>query len=750
MRERGYFAHTGNSPSRDDWHRLADHLKGTGAKAAKFLQPVGCGDFGRAAGLLHDLGKYTQKFQRRLDGDPRSVDHSTAGAKVAVERYGDKIGKMIAFCVAGHHAGLADGTGEQGSSLKQRLGKEIPKLDPVWRDEIILNDLSTPRIVPRGADAVGFSAAFFVRMLFSALVDADRLDTEAYDDGLRGEATPRGGHPSLGDLRERLDQHLQSLTRNARTTSVNKVRAEVLNHVRGQGASQPGLFTLTVPTGGGKTLASLAFALDHAAHHDLSRIIYVIPYTSIIDQTAGEFRKALSRGPSGEADFVVEHHSSFEESSISGREGRDKLKLATQNWDAPIVVTTAVQFFESLFANRPSRCRKLHNITNSVVILDEAQTLPLRYLRPCVAALDELARNWRTTAVLCTATQPALAESDQFPSGFRNLRELAPNPQRLHRDLKRTQIRHAGIVSDSGLLERLRAAPQVLCIVNTRRHARELYELLRDTPGTLHLSTLMCAAHRRERLDEVRARLQSGTPVRLVATSLVEAGVDLDFPAVWRAEAGLESIIQAAGRCNREGEAETGDVFVFRPDDSDARKPPPEVGQLADSARSVMRSHDDPSSLEAIEAYFREVYWARTWEALDAKDILKMICDRQPTLDFPFQTIAKEFKIIESDMVPLIVPYAGAHGGSEAASRLLRDLEFAERPGQIARKLQPYTVQVPPRVRQALLQEGAIASVGEARFGDQFMTLTNMDIYQQEIGLSWDDPTFRNAEGLVV
>ncbi|MDE0270461.1 MAG: CRISPR-associated helicase Cas3' [Gammaproteobacteria bacterium] len=750
MRASGYFAHSGDQPSRNDWHELADHLKGTGAKAAKFLESVGCSDFGQAVGLLHDLGKYTQKFQRRLDGDPRSVDHSTAGAKVAMDKYGSLKGKMLAFCIAGHHAGLADGSGEQSSSLKQRLAKEIPQLDPVWRDEIILNELSAPQIVPRSPDTAGFSATFFIRMLFSALVDADHLDTEAYYDGLRGEATQSGGHPSLSELRERLDQHLQSLMRNAGATEVNKVRAEVLNHVRGQAAGQLGLFTLTVPTGGGKTLTSLAFALDHATHYQLSRIIYVIPYTSIVEQTAMVFRKALSRGSSDEADFVVEHHSSFDEGRISGREGLNKLRLATQNWDAPIVVTTAVQFFESLFADRPSRCRKLHNIPNSVVILDEAQTLPLRYLRPCVAALDELARNWRTTAVLCTATQPALAESDQFPSGFRNLRELAPNPQRLHRDLKRTQIRHAGIVSDSGLVERLRTAPQVLCIVNTRRHARELYEMLRGTPGTLHLSTLMCAAHRRERLDEVRARLQSGAPVRLVATSLVEAGVDLDFPAVWRAEAGLESIIQAAGRCNREGGAETSDVFVFQPDDSEARKPPPETGQLADSARSVMRSHDDPSSLEAIEAYFREVYWTRTWEALDAKNILGIICERQDTLDFPFRTIAKEFNIIESDMVPVIVPYAGAHRGSEAASRLLRDLEFAERPRQIARKLQPYTVQVPPRVRQALLRERAVAPIGEARFGDQFMALTNMDLYQREIGLSWNDPTFRNAEELVV
>ena len=751
MGENVYFAHTGEAPTRSDWHPLSHHLKGTATKAAGFLEATGCGDFGYAAGLLHDLGKYSQEFQKRLAGDVQRVDHSTAGAKVAINRYGAVAGKMLAFCIAGHHAGLADGSGEQGSSLAQRLEKEIPKLDPVWRDEIKLNDLSRPNVIPRCPQTAGFSKAFFIRMLFSALVDADCLDTEAYYDGLRGETTPRGGYPSLSELRKRLDQHLQALKREAKATCVNNLRAEVLDHVRDQAESKPGVFTLTVPTGGGKTLTSLAFALDHAAHHNLARVIYVIPYMNIVEQTAMVFRRALRSGPGDEADFVVEHHSSFDESRVSGREGAAKLRLAMQNWDAPIVVTTAVQFFESLFADRPSRCRKLHNVANSVVILDEAQTLPLRYLRPCVAALDELARNWRTTVVLCTATQPALTETDQFPDGFRNPRELAPNPHRLHRELRRTRITQAGTMSDSDLAERLRKTPQVLCIVNTRRHARELHEMLHDTPGALHLSTLMCAVHRRERLNNVRERLGRGDPVRLVATSLVEAGVDLDFPEVWRAEAGLESIIQAAGRCNREGKAEKGDVFVFRPDEVEGRRSPPEVGQLADSARSVMRSHqEDPSSLEAINAYFRMVYWRKTWEDLDYKNILRMVNERQGGLDFPFRAIAKEFRLIETSMVPVIVPYASAKEGGEDVDGLLEELKNAERPGQIARKLQSYTVQVPAYARNALVQARAVAPVGEVRFGDQFMRLINTDLYQQDIGLNWDDPTFRKAEGLLI
>lgn len=426
-------------------------------------------------------------------------------------------------------------------------------------------------------------------MLFSALVDADFLDTEAYYDGLRDHRAARSRYPGLRQLREQLNQHLEALGSRSRGP-INELRAEILSHARGRATDAPGSFSLTVPTGGGKTLASLAFALDHAVHHGLARIIYQIPYMSIVEQTATVFREALQSEHGGDADFVVEHHSTFDEDRVGSREGREKLRLAMQNWDAPIIVTTAVQFFDSLFANRPSNCRKLHNIARSVIILDEAQTLPLQYLRPCVAALDELARNWRASVVLCTATQPQLSKSDQLPEGFEELRELAPEPTRLYEAFKRTRIVQQGFLSDSELAKRLAGSPRVLCIVNTRRHARELYETLQDLPGTFHLSTLMCAHHRRDQLGSVRDSLKSGATVRLIATSLVEAGVDLDFPVVWRAEAGLESIIQAAGRCNREGKAETADVFVFN-SASEEHQPPPEVGQFADAARSVMRRH---------------------------------------------------------------------------------------------------------------------------------------------------------------
>lgn len=755
-----YFAHSGASENRDDWQLLSEHLEQTGVRAAGFLEAVGCGPVARSAGLLHDVGKFNPEFLRRLSGEPVRVDHSTAGAKIAIARYGDgdacrrSLGKMIAFAIAGHHAGLADGVGggNRPRPLEERLAADVPEPDPVWQEEIRLPELTPPRWQPQSREMAGFCAAFATRMIFSALVDADYLDTEAFYASVEGRSVERGDHPSLEVLLTRLDAHLGELVSNASDTEVNRLRREVLDHARGYAVETPGLFTFTVPTGGGKTLSSLAFALEHALRHELERVIYVIPYTSIVDQTARVFRRALG-GAAGDGsepiDFVVEHHTGFDEARVSDREGQEKLRRAMENWDAPIVVTTAVQFFESLFANRPSRCRKLHNVARSVVVLDEAQTLPLRLLQPCVAALDELARNWGTSIVLCTATQPALRAQDGFDGGLEGVREIAPEPERLHRRLRRTRIRRLKErVSDTELSEQLGESPQALCIVNTRRHARELHELIRHEEGSYHLSTLMHARHRGEVLEVVRRRLADGAPVRLVATSLVEAGVDIDFPVVWRAEAGLESIIQAAGRCNREGRATVGQVRVFEPADEYGRRAPGDVPKLAGAARSVMRRHSDPAAPKAIEEYFREVYWLQG-SMLDANDILRQIRERADRFDFPFATIADQFRMIESPMVPVIVPSRGSGREEAAVDCLLRSLEHAKHPGMVARRLQPYTVQVSVDARRGLLDAGAVRYIRPEDFGEQFAVLANLELYRADIGLTWSDPTFREAEGLV-
>ncbi|WP_347880333.1 CRISPR-associated endonuclease Cas3'' [Ottowia testudinis] len=726
---------------------MPDHLMAVGERAGLFASWFSAETMVRAAGLLHDVGKYTAEFQARLRGDPRRVDHSTWGAKLAVERFGP-LGSLIAYAIAGHHAGLANGRGEgQRSPLYERIAAPLPELATQWARDIALPArLSVPpTFKPHSVDRGNFQLAFLARMVFSCLVDADFLDTEAFYRRANGDSPSARQHPmpDLQALRFRLDAHLAKFSADS---GVNRVRADVLQHVRAQAGRDPGLFSLTVPTGGGKTLASLAFALDHAIAHGLRRVIFVIPFTSVVEQNAAVFRKAL--GDLGEA-AVLEHHSAFvaeapPRSDPDRYESVEKLRLAMENWDAPIVVTTAVQFFESLFAARTSQCRKLHNIAGSVVVIDEAQTMPLKLLRPCVAAVDELARNYRSTVVLCTATQPAL-ESPKFDGGLVGVRELAPEPTQLFEQLARVCVRHIGSLSDEALEHEMRSRDRVLCIVNNRRHARAVYESMAGLPGARHLSTLMCAKHRSKVLGEVRQMLVGGEPCRLVSTSLIEAGVDVDFPTVLRAEAGLDSIAQAAGRCNREGKRAPADsdVIVFATDNEDWA-PPPELKQYAQAAREVLRQvpDGDPLSPDAIRRYFELLYWQKGDQQLDAPNLLGLLKDSRID-SLPLETLASKFRMIDSAQVPVIVPY------DDSARSLLRDLQFAEGCGGIARALQPYVVQVPQRAFDALYKAGAVSPVAPLKWGEQFMASNNDSIYHPEFGLSWSDPSFIPTDRLM-
>lgn len=742
-----FFAHSTVKTDKSDWQPLAEHLRSVSRKAGGSAAIFGVQGLAELSGLLHDIGKYTDEFQRRIAGDAVRVDHATRGAMLAVERYG-ALGHLLAYGIAGHHAGLANGAdaGER-TALRDRLrGIGLPPLLDRWKQEIALPDaikLLPPAMKRHSPERAMFQSTFLARMLFSCLVDADYLDTEAFYDGIEGRTSSRDVPvPALMALREQLDAYLEQFKPD---TSVNQIRAGILRHVRQQSEHAPGLFSLTVPTGGGKTLASLAFALDHAIRHGLRRVIFVIPFTSIVEQNAAVFRAAL--GPLGEA-AVLEHHSAFVAPSPSRDEpdryqAKEKLKLAMENWDASIVVTTAVQFFESLFAARPSQCRKLHNIAGSVVILDEAQTLPLKLLRPAVAAIDELARNYRSSVVLCTATQPALNAPD-FNGGLESVQELAPEPPALFRQLERVRVRHVGILDDAGLTTQLREREQVLCIVNNRRHARAVYQSLADLPGARHLTTLMCARHRSEVLAEIRGMLKQGEPCRLVATSLIEAGVDVSFPRVFRAEAGLDSIAQAAGRCNRNGEwpVEDSEVLVFA-NASDDWAPPPELKQFAQAAREVLRQHgDDPLSPRAIEAYFRQLYWQKGDDELDAANLMGLT--KNSRIDsLPMETLAAKFRMIDSVQMPVIVPY------DDEAREALERLRHAEKSGGLARRLQPYLVQLPRQGFDALLRSGAVQPVAPESWGEQFMALMCLDQYDRRFGLSWDDPYFVQAQTLL-
>jgi CRISPR-associated endonuclease/helicase Cas3 len=738
-----FFAHSTANPDKSDWQPLAAHLRNVSLRAGEAAAIFGARELAGLSGLLHDIGKYTHDFQRRIAGDAVRVDHATRGAMLAVERYG-RTGYLLAYGIAGHHAGLADGAeGGERTALRDRLrGTDLPPLLDFWQDEIMLPErLTPPSINSHSRERGTFHLAFLARMLFSCLVDADYLDTEAFYDGIEARTSPRDAEtPAIVELRAQLDAYLKRFKQDNR---VNAIRADILGHVRQRSDDAPGLFSLTVPTGGGKTLASLAFAFDHAVRHGLRRVIYVIPFTSVVEQTAAVFRAAL--GPLGEA-AVLEHHSAFTAPTPPRDEpdryqAQEKLKLAMENWDVPIVVTTAVQFFESLFAARPSQCRKLHNIVASVVILDEAQTLPLKLLRPAVATIDELARNYRCSVVLCTATQPAL-HAPQFRGGLEEMRELAPDPSALFRKLERVRIRHAGILEDDALTAQLREQRQVLCIVNNRRHARAVYQSLADLPGARHLSTLMCARHRSQVLANVRLRLERGLPCRLVATSLIEAGVDISFPRVFRAEAGLDSVAQAAGRCNRNGEwlVAESHVLVFA-SARDDWAPPQELKQFAQAAREVLRTHsEDPLSPRAIEAYFRQLYWQRGEEELDATNLMGLLQSSRIE-SLPMETLATKFRMIDSVQMPVIVPY------DETALAALDSLRHADKSGRLARRLQPYLVQVHRQVFDTLRSAGAVQPV-DAKWGEQFMYLANPDLYHGRYGLQWDNPAFMHIESL--
>jgi CRISPR-associated endonuclease/helicase Cas3 len=609
-------------------------------------------------------------------------------------------------------------------------------------------------------------------MLFSALVDADRLDTEAFYARLEGKgAVLRGGWQTLARLKVQLDQHMSGMVAkadrlaDAGQRAVNTERMRILAAARAMASKEPGLFSLTVPTGGGKTLASLTFALDHAVKYNLDRIIYVIPFTSIIEQTARVFREAMGDELAG---HVIEHHSAYREEEAlaaleraaggeSGLHAGERLRLATENWNAPIVVTTAVQFFESLFSNRPSKCRKLHNIARSVVIVDEVQTLPLSLVRACVAVLDELARNYSTTILLCTATQPALNArrsngTEGLMGGLIGVREIMDNPHELYDRLKRVTVKRCIKLTDAQLVERLRGHDKTLCIVGTRAHARDLFLELRkgNEAGTFHLSALMCPAHRSKMLVSIKAALNTGA-CRVVATTVIEAGVDIDFPLVYRSMAGLDSIAQAAGRCNREGRLSADDAVV-QLFEIEGRRSIPSLRANEDAARDVLRNGDiDPLELPAIEAYFRRLYWGKLVgreDGLDTKSILPNLNAQAHDGWIPFADIASDFQFIEGGMEPVIIPY------DDSARRLLAELEAAtKRPGQLARRLQPYIVNVPRRAFAELRRLARVTPVQEYRFQDQFMRLTEearAELYRDELGFDWNDPTYRSAENMVL
>ncbi len=728
-------------------HSLSAHLSKVAALAGQNASVFGSDEWAQCAGRWHDLGKFSQAFQHyiksasgynteaHIEGETQTgkVNHSDAGALYAVDRFA-VYGRILAYLIAGHHAGLPDWykLDVPGGSLQQRL-LNIDNLSAALTANIPPEILNQQR--PQSPISPGGSAGFalWVRMLFSCLVDADFLDTESFMD--EGKSAQRGQYPAFETLLPAFDTHMTGLVAGTDLTDVNKLRAAVLQQCRESAHQAPGLFSLTVPTGGGKTLASMAFALEHAKQHKHQRVIYVIPYTSIIEQTAEVFSQIFP-------DAVVEHHSNIDPDDAAKE--TSKSRLACENWDAPIVVTTNVQFFESLFAARTSRCRKLHNIANSVVVLDEAQLLPPEFLQPILSVIKLLSKHYGVSFVLSTATQPALnTQRDNFGkcllNGLDNVREMITDPDQLYRALERVEVTlpddFNATQSWEEIAGQLRQHESVLAIVNTRPGARELHGLM--PKDTYHLSGLMCGQHRSDVIAKIKAH--KGQAIKVVSTQLVEAGVDLDFPVVYRAMAGLDSIAQAAGRCNREGRlANKGKVVVFVPP-----KPAP-PGMLRRAEQTTVSLMTDEAKQQPLERsrfkqYFEHFYGKADLDKHGIERLLTPEGEGDDSLKVQFRTAAQRFKLIdESDYQAVIVRY------NNTAIELINKLEKMGPERWLMRKLQRYSVNISRFHLEGLLDS---QDVREAYPG--IYTQVSSTLYSSTLGLSLDPVNIEPSQTVI-
>lgn len=714
-----YYAHISDDKARRQ--TVKEHLTGTARRSELFAEAFRCGAWGYGCGILHDIGKYSQGFRKRLEGGS-ITDHATAGAQEMMGLYARTnplAAYCAAYCISGHHSGLLDG-GRNGdtageATLQGRLKKQLEDYSP-YKDEVEMPDF--PGLPFRQIGKGGFSLSFFIRMLFSCLVDGDYLDTEQF---MLGHDAVRGDHDCMDVLLRRLESHVESWLSNDDLISVNGRRTAILKACLQAGRRKQGLYQLTVPTGGGKTVSSLGFALRHAVEHGLDRIIYVIPYTSIIEQNAQVFKEIL-----GKKNVLENHCNVTYEDNESARELKLE-QLAAENWDKPVVVTTNVQFFESLFASRTSACRKLHNIANSVIIFDEAQMLPVKYLMPCIRAVSELICNYHCTAVICTATQPSLQPF--FPAKIQELEaaELCPDVKGQYDFFKRTRIHLAGRISQEHLVKELEGRHQVLCILNSRKRVQRIYESIEDR-GTYHLSTLMYPKHRKELLKEIRGRLSSGEPCRLISTSLVEAGVDFDFPAVYRELAGIDSVIQAAGRCNREGKRDPEECItqVFTLEEEEDIHIPQELKLPISVAGQIVGKYEDISSPEAIGEYFTRLYRYKG-EGLDAKDVVEQFEQGSRSFMFPFASVASGFRLIESNTRTILIDT------EPQAAQIAMQIRRGEHNRELIRQAGQYCVNVFEHDFEALNGAGRLEQIDQ-----EFYVLRNKEQYTRERGLVID------------
>jgi len=719
---KSYVAHV-KKKNDDDWelpHSLGEHLRCVKKLSSEYAVDIGS-DWAALAGLWHDLGKYRQKFQdyiRIQSGyekenahieNGKRAPHSTAGAIHAIQMFPSGFGHILSYLIAGHHAGLPDWYGGKGSlefRLKDGLNEYKEALSENIPADILKGNCPELPDIAKSTDSI----SLWMRMLFSCLVDADFLDTEFYMQP--NKTAKRQGTVSLNILQNRFTDAMDKLQQNNKKTPLSSVRNKILNECYAAAEWKPGLFSLTVPTGGGKTLSSLAFALKHAQLYNKSRIIYAIPFTSIIEQNADVFRKFIGN------EAVLEHHSNLD---VAPEKENSKARLAAENWNAALIVTTNVQLFESLHASRTSRCRKLHNIVNSIIILDEAQQIPRDFHAPITQTMQQLTDYFGVTWVLCTATQPVLTESKNtfgqvLLKGLKNVREIIPNPSELAIQLKRVDVSMPSAntpkLSWQELSVKIKREDCILAIVNTRRHARTLFELLPKDGNNLHLSAHMCAQHRTEVIEKIKYRLKERRkgckrPLRVISTQLIEAGVDVDFDVVYRAIAGLDSIAQSAGRCNREGNLKRGKVIVFKPEQP---APPGFLRQGEEITTELFATGtlDDPLSPENFEKYFSLMNSKGDRDKHGILDLLKAYQSNDAPLAIQFRAAAEKFSLIDNNGVSIIVPFKPNGLEESPIDSWVRQLGADSSQKWIYKKLQRYTVSITENLAKEFQANGCI------------------------------------------
>ncbi|MGI9212133.1 MAG: CRISPR-associated helicase Cas3' [Methylococcaceae bacterium] len=702
-----YYAHSENTVG--DKHRLVDHLNSVARLASQFARACGQEQEACLAGVLHDLGKYGDRFQNRLLGEDHGLDHWSLGAHLAVYQYRSV---AAALAIQGHHVGL------QHLAVQDIRAIHPDKLATHHPQQLALSEadsgvlqarLNADGIIPKQPDKPvlraelksGFDTMLDIRLLFSALVDADFIDTEAHFQGGKEGKRYRPTGPVLcaESALKKIKAHIEHLSSiSGADSSVSDVRRTLYTHSLRAAELSKGLFTMTAPTGSGKTLSMLAFALAHARQHGLRRIILVVPYLSIIEQTASIYKQLLGD------DWLLEHHSlaglgvechKHDDEGGSGVSGERRRRMMAENWDSPVIITTSVQMLESLFSNRPSACRKLHQLPGSVILFDEVQTLPVGLVLPTLATLSHLAHQYGSSIVFATATQPAFDHlhdqvSTLVPTGWQP-RSIVPHPEQLFTPLRRV-LRYWGDtktpLSWEQLSDQLRATRQVLCILNLKRHAKIVWETLNDE-DTFHLSTNLCASHRQRILNEVRRRLRADEPVRLIATQCVEAGVDIDFPVVYRAYGPLDAIIQAEGRCNREGKrASKGEMRIFLPEDEGY--PGGGYEQATDLTKIRLNRLGnegmDLNDPETISSYYRELY-----DVVKPENVRKTASLIEHVKAGSFPDVAKTYRLIEHDTINVVVPYQDEIPLFDSITELASESGLT---GELMRLARPITVGV--------------------------------------------------------